>query len=446
MESARALWDKALGELQIQISKANYTTWLKNSQGVSYQNNIFLVGVSNAFTAEWLSQRLYSLVRKTLTDIIGQDVDVQFIVHNQDRLQTKPLVQANQTDGGTSTKIKLERFNARYTFDNFIVGDHNRLAYAAALEVAEHPGLSYNPLFIHSSTGQGKTHLLHSIGHIATNNGFQVAYISAERFTNEFVLAAGEKKIEAFRTKFRNIHILLFDDIQFIIGKKQTLQCFFHIFNELYNNNLQIIITADTPPQDMALSSKLRSRLEWGLVVPIQSPDLKTRLSILRAKSESMMMPMSEDALHNIASKLQENARQLEGALTYLNAQAKLSGIDVSSQIIDDLLTSTPNKNDPRLIIQIVAEYFSLLPEDLIEKRRDRKVTAARQIAMYLIREENNCSFAEIGKALGHRNHATILHGYEKIASEMNVNHTLYSQILEIKEEINTAKASKKLH
>ena len=444
MESAKEIWERALGELQIQVSRANYTTWLSNSQGISYQDNIFVVGVPNIFVAEWLSQRLCSLVRNTLANIIDKDIDIQFVVHNQDQLQASSLAHANQTDGGTSSKVKRHKLNPRYTFDNFVVGDCNRLAYAAAAEVAENPGHIYNPLFIHSSTGQGKTHLLHAIGHIATSNGFPVAYISAEQFTSEFVLAVRQRQVEDFRGKFRNIHIFLFDDIQFLANKKQTMQCFFHIFNELYSNNHQIVITSDRSPKDMAmLSNKLRSRLEWGLVASIQPPDFETRLSILRAKAEATLTPRLEEALQIIAEKIYGNVRQIEGALAYLTAQAKLSGAEIRPQVVNKLLTGITNNQDTRVIIQTVADYFDLPVEELTSKKRDRKVALARQIAMYLMREENNYSFTQIGKELGNRNHATVLHGYEKIASEMNINYKLHAQVLEIKEKLTLHKNSR---
>jgi len=439
LESAKEIWQSALGKLQIQVSKANYTTWLSSSQGLSCQDNIFVVSVPNVFVAEWLSKRLYPLVRKTLVDIMGKDVDVQFEIHNREQLSASPV--ANQTDGGTSSKATKYKFNPRYTFDNFVVSDSNRLAYAAAVEVAENPGSSYNPLLIHSSTGQGKTHLLHAIGHLTTNNGLQAAYITAEQFANEFVLAVRENQVDKFRSKFRDIHIFLFDDVHFLIDKKQTLQCFFHTFNELYNNNHQIVITADRAPQDMhPLSSKLESRLEGGLVVDIQPPDLETRLNILRAKAEAMMTPELEGVLHIIAEKVCENVRQLEGALIYLTAQAKLSGTKITPETINKLLTSTTRKQDIKLLLRTVADYFSLSAEELINKKRDRKTTLARHVAIYLMREGHNCSLTEIGKELGGRNHATILHGYEKIASELNINPNLSNQIAEIKEKINSQK------
>ena len=446
MDSAKEIWERALGELQIQVSKANYITWLKNSQGISYKDIIFVVSVPSIFVAEWLSKRLYSLVRKTLANIIGEDVDVQFVVHGQDELQT-PLACASQADGGTSSKARWSRVNPRYTFDTFVAGDCNRLAYAAAVEVTEKPGHSYNPLFIHGSTGQGKTHLLHAIGQAATRHGLQVAYTSAEQFTNEFVLAVRQRQVQDFRSKFRNIDILLFDDIQFLADKKQTLQCFFYIFNELYSNNHQIVITADCSPGEMAsFSSKLRSRFECGLVAIIEPPDFETRLSILRAKAEAVMTPELEEALQIIVSKIHDNVRQLEGALAYLTAQAKLSGTNITTQMVNGLLTGTTNNQDTRLILRAVAEYFDISVADLTSKKRDRRVALPRQIAMYIMREENNYSFTEIGKKLGNRNRATALHGYEKISREMNVDNSLHNQISKIKEEINSDKVSRGTH
>jgi len=445
LESAKEIWQSALGKLQIQVSKANYTTWLSDSQGLSCQDSTFVVGVPNVFVAEWLSKRLYPLVRKTLVDITGKDVDVRFEIHNREQLSASPL--ANQTDGGTSSKATQYRFNPKYTFDNFVVSDSNRLAYAAAVEVAENPGSSYNPLFIHSSTGQGKTHLLHAIGHLTTNNGLQAAYITAEQFANEFVLAVREKQVDKFRSKFRNIHIFLFDDVHFLIDKKQTLQCFFHTFNELYSNNRQIVITADCAPQDMQpLSSKLKSRLEGGLIADLQPPDFETRLNILRVKAATIMTSELEGVLHIIAEKVCENVRQLEGALVYLTAQAKLSGTKITPETINKLLTNTTPKQDIKLLLRTVADHFGIPAEELINKKRDRKTTLARHVAIYLMREGYNCSLAEIGKELGGRNHATILHGYEKIANELSNNPNLSIQVSEIKKQLNSQKGYKKAY
>jgi chromosomal replication initiator protein len=445
LESARDIWQSALGKLQIQISKANYSTWLRDSQGLNCRDDVFVVGVPNVFVAEWLSKRLYPLVRKTLVDITGKDTDVRFEVYNNEQPATSTLV--TQTDGGTSSKAAQHRFNPKYTFDSFVVSDTNRLAYAAAVEVAENPGSSYNPLFIHSTTGQGKTHLLHAIGHLTTNNGLQAAYVTAEQFANDFVLAVREKQVDKFRSRFRNIHVFLFDDVHFLLDKKQTLQCFFNTFNELYSNNRQIVITADCAPQNMhPLSSKLKSRLEGGLVVDLQPPDFETRLNILRAKAEKLMISEPEGVLSVIAEKVCENVRQLEGALVYLTAQAKLSGADISPETVNKLLTSMASKQDIKQLLRTVADYFAIPVEELSNKRRDKRTTLARHVAVYLLREGYNCSLSEIGKELGGRNHATILHGYEKIASALSTNPHLRDQVAEIRERLSFEPGYNKTH
>jgi len=435
LESARDIWQSALGKLQIQVSKANYTTWLGDSQGLGCHDNVFVVGVPNIFVAEWLSKRLYPLVRKTLVDITGKDVDVRFEVCNREQPPVSPLFA--QTDGGTSSKATRYRFNPKYTFDNFVVSDSNRLAYAAAVEVAENPGAAYNPLLIHSATGQGKTHLLHAIGHLTTNNGLQAAYVAAEQFANDFVLAVREKQVDKFRTRFRNIHVFLFDDVHFLLDKRQTLQCFFHTFNELYSNNRQIVITGDCAPQNMhPLSSKLKSRLEGGLVVDLRPPDFETRLSILRAKADELMSSELEGVLSIVAEKVCENVRQLEGALVYLTAQAKLSGAEITPQTVNKLLTGMTTKQDIKQLLWTVSDYFGIPPEELTNKRRDKKTALARHVAIYLLREGYSCSLSEIGKELGNRNHATVLHGYEKIVSTLSTNPHLSDQIAEIRERL----------
>lgn len=435
LQSAKEIWKRVLGQLQLEVSEANYATWLSDSQGLSYENDVFVVAVPTVFVTEWLSRRLYPLIRKTLIETIGKDVDVQFRVYDRQQPSTSPV--AHQTDGGISTKAMQYRFNPRYTFDNLVVGDFNRLAYAAAVEVAENPGTSYNPLFIHSSTGQGKTHLLHAIGHLTMKNGLRAAYATAEQFANEFVAALRENQVDKFRSKFRNIHVLLFDDLHFLIDKKQILQCFFHTFNELYSNNGQIVITADCAPRDMQLlSNKLRSRLEGGLIIDIQQPDLQARVDILRAKTEKSMAHQFEEVLHLVAEKVCGNVRQLEGALVYLTAQAKLTGTKPTPQTINNLLTGTNCKQDIRMLLQTVSDHFDVSIENLVGKKRDRKTAMARHMAIYLIREERNRSLAEIGRELGGRSHTTVLHGYEKIAGELKTSAQLAGEMAKLREKI----------
>lgn len=443
MESARDIWQRVLGELQVQVSKANYATWLRNSRGVSCQEHTFIVGVPSAFVAEWLTTRLHSLIRKTLTQVLGRDTDVQFTVSNQDQLHAKPVPQATPTDGGTSTRVRAGRCHSKHTFDTFVVGDTNRLAYAAALDVAENAGQSYNPLFIYGDTGLGKTHLLHAIARRAAENGLQATYIGAEHFTNEFVLAVKQRQIEQFRSRFQPIDILLFDDIQFIANKRRTQQSFFHIFNELHNDGRQIVIAADRPPQDIELlSKKLRSRLECGLTTSIQPPNLETRLAILRAKADESSVTISAETLGLLANRVTGNPRQLEGALIYLTAQARLAGEELTVQAVNRLLTGITGNHDKQLTIQCIADYFNLPVEQLTGKRRDRRTAVARQIAMFLLRQEGNYSFSEIGRELGNRNHATVVYGCQKISSEIRVDSKLSHQISEITDRIKQDRAS----
>ena len=435
MESAKDIWERALGELQIQVSKANYTTWLRDSQGISCQDNLFSVGVPNTFIAEWLSKRFSPLARKTLIEIIGRNVDIQFVVHQGEGVIPSPIASI-QNDGGTSTKTRTNTFNPKYTFDNFIVGNCNRLACTAALETVRNPGKDYNPLFIYSDAGQGKTHLLHAIGHEAVHNGLRVAYTSGEQFTSEFVSAVRQKQVEHFRSKFRDIHMFLFDDIQFINDKKQTLQSFLNTFNELHNNGCQIVITAECSPKDMTLlSNRMKSRFEGGLVASLQAPDFETCLLILKAKVGAKMTTELDQALRLIAERIYESVRQVEGTLAYLIAQVKLAGTTLTPQTVHRLLTSPSNKPG-KSTLQLVANYFNLSVEDLIGKKRDRTAALARQVAMYLLREHSSYSFVEIGKTLGNRSHATALHGYKKIASELAINPTLCEQVLEIRGKI----------
>ena len=439
---AKETWEKALGELQLQVSKTNYTTWLKDSQGVRWltdENEVFVVGVPDTFVAEWLSKRFHSLVKKTLAVITGRDIEVQFTVCPP-ALSPGPLAAGLESDGGTSTRTRKYKLNPKYTFDKFIVGDCNRLAFAAAEEVSKNPACVYNPLIIHSDNGQGKTHLLHAIGHASTRKGLKVAYSGADEFTSEFVLALKRNDLEQLQGKFTPINVFLFDDFQLLDRKKQTQQFFFHTFNELYNNNCQVVIAADRLPKEMHLiSNRLKTHLEWGLVAQIQPPDFETRLAILRAKSQEKSLPIAEEILRVIAQRIQDNVCHLEGALTYLDARTKLTGLELTPQIVNKLLTSNNSIDDRKVILQITASYFDCSVEQLIGQKRDRETTLARHIAMYLMREEGNYSFAEISRALGNKNHATVIHGYKKISGELKDNSRLRKQITEIKQKIDNS-------
>ncbi len=447
MRLAQEIWEAALGELQLQVNKPNYDTWLKDTTGISYQDDLFVVGAPNAFIAEWLRNRLHSLIKRTLTSITGKNVDVNFAIQTADQTDTH-LVPAWQADGGTSSKLKEStkppKLNPKYTFDTFTTGESNRLAYAAALEVAEEPGHSYNPLFIYGDTGVGKTHLLHAIGHVTKANGLQTLYISAERFTNEFVIAIKNDKGEDFHRKFRSVDVLLLDDIQFLSGKAQTQECLFHTFNDLYDNSCQIVVSSDLPPKAIpSFTKKLKSRLEWGLVANIQSPDLEVCLTILNTKAKRLKIPISPEVLQFLATQFQHNVRELEGALNRVITYARLSSAKLDIHLATQALADIVAKDDqqeailtPTLIIDTVANHYAVTSEALIGKRRDKKTALARQVTMYLLREQNHCGLAEIGKILGSRDHTTILHGHQKIATEININPELSESIEEIRRQL----------
>ena len=447
LRPAQEIWEAALGELQVQVSKPNYNTWLKDTTGVSYQDNLLVIGAPNAFVIEGLKKSLLPLIAKTLASITSRDITVQFVITDTDQEALRSdLAHACQTDGGTSLKTRRATtptgLNTKYTFDSFIVGEPNRLAYASALSVAENPRCAYNPLFVYGATGVGKTHLLHALGHITSTSGRSTLYVSAEQFTNEFIIAIKNGKTEDFRNKFRNINVLLIDDIQFLGGKVQTQECFFHTFDDLYHNDCQMVITSDRAPRAMAsLESRLRSRFEWGLCTNILAPDLETRLNILGSKTKELKVSVSPEVLEFIAMQFKNNARELEGALNRVVTYARLTGTDLdkstAAQALADIIPKTKRNNiAPGLIIDSVTSYFDLTREALTGKRRDHKTAMARQVAIYLMREEGNCRLAEIGKELGNRDHTTILHGYRRIAEEIGINPQLYELVDEIRQRV----------
>ena len=441
--SAREIWDAALGELQVQVNKANYRTWLEKTVGLSYQEKEFIVGVPNAFVAEYLDKNQRSLIEKTLVGLIKQDFNVIF--HVNGRHQDSPSSYVAREETPLAVQATSPIFNPKYTFDSFIVGNNNRLAYTAALNVAQKPGLTFNPLFIYASPGLGKTHLLHAIGHAALASNINVLYVSAEQFTNEFVNAIRERKTEDFHNKYRSVHMLLIDDIHFIVGKEQTEESFLHTFDELHNANRQIAITSDRPPKSLPLlDNRLRSRFEWGLIADIQPPDFETRLAILRTKVIQMGTSIASEVLELIASRPLLNIRQLEGALNRVVAFARLvkapPTLQLAALALEDIALKQPESASvtPSLIIEAVAKAFNLATSDLKSKKRDKETTLARHLAMYLIREETNRSLAQIGLELGGKDHATVSHAYEKIASSIESSPYLRRLIHDIRQEIHS--------
>ena len=440
---AADIWQAALEELQVKVSPANYQTWLKNTVGLNYFDNCFTVGVPSSFVTESLEKRLHPLIEKTLTGITGKPLKVQFQVHlgNGDE-ELAPPVPSSPSSPNYKQRTGAPKLNRRYTFSSFIVGSSNRLAHAAALGVAENPGNSYNPLFVYSGVGLGKTHLLHAIGWVALKSCPRVMYVTAEQFTNEFISAIRERRSEDFRNKYRSADVLLLDDIQFIAGKEQTQEGLFHTFNDLHTNNSQIVISCDRPPKSLTLlEDRLRSRFEWGLIVDMQPPDIETRIAILQTKAEDQKSSVPPEVLEFIARRIQKNIRELEGALNRVLAYARLTKapltVELATQALAEI-TSDAHKRTltPVAIMNTVAQFFALPAETLQGKRRDKPSSQARQIVMYLLREELQCSWTQIGRELGNRDHSTILHGYHKISDEINSDHGLRRDVLEIRETL----------
>ena len=439
--SAQEIWEAALGELQLQVNKPNYQTWLGKTVGLSYQDNQFVIGAPNTFIAEYLDKNQRSLIEKTLIRLTHPEIKVLFQVDG--RYQNSPSSHSVQEEVPLTEQTSPPRFNPKYTFDSFIVGRCNGLAHAAALEVAKSPGGSHNPLFIYGRVGLGKTHLLHAIGNVALVSNIKVLYVSAEQFTNEFINAVREKKTREFRNKYRSVDMLLIDDIHFISGKEQTEESFFHTFNELHNTNRQIALTSDCLPKSMPLlEERLRSRFEWGLIAGIQPPDFETRLAILGAKTKQKGVNVTSDVLEFIAHREQQSIRELEGSLNRVVAYAKLVRASITpelaTQALEDIASKNP-KDAPvslNLIIEVVANSFQIIPLQLKERKGDKETILARQVAMYLIRQETNYSLAEIGQELGGRRPSTVIHAYEKIAHNIDASPYLRRKILDLQQRI----------
>lgn len=431
---APEVWETALGQLQLEVSKANFNTWLSKTVGIECQDKRFVVGVPNTFIAEYLEKNQRSLIEKALTGILRDDVKVEFRVAAS---AEKPFLK----------RTNLPLFNPRYTFDTFVVGNSNNLAYAAAAKVVENPGLSFNPLFLHGGPGLGKTHLLHAIGNQAAINHLAVLYVSAEQYTNELVTAIREKATDDFRNKFRNVDMLLVDDIQFLAGKEQTEENFFYTFNELHSHNRQIVVASDQPPKSISLmKERLRSRLEWGLVADLRSPDFDTRLGILRSKAERDGITVNHDILEFIALQVKDNVRALEGSLNRVAAYSKLMSTtittDIAARALEDIASKEPQLAPitTGLIAEIVAGVFRLTLSDIRGRKRDETTVLARQVCMYLMRQETECSLSEIGRALGDRSPATISYAYEKIAGAINNDPHFKRQVFNIQQKIYSAR------
>ena len=439
MDASQA-WQAVLGQLQLEMAKATYDTWVKDARFVAFEDGSYIIGVQNAYARDWLDSRLTSTVSRLLTGMMNRTVEVRFVVwQEKEEKPADPPIQDEIL--ATPSKPQFNQFlNPRYNFNNFVVGASNRLAHAASLAVSENPARAYNPLFLYGGVGLGKTHLLHAIGIACNQANLEVLYVSSEEFTNDLINAIRSHQTQAFREKYRYIDVLLIDDIQFIAGKESTQEEFFHTFNTLHGQNKQIVISSDRSPKAMStLEERLRSRFEWGLIADIQPPDLETRLAILRSNIERTGRRVPPEILEAIAQRLQSNIRELEGALNRIVAYADLRGIPLTVDLVDSALADLlPQRRDldPSRIIEMVADAFNITVDQILERNRSRQVALPRQIAMYLLREEAQISLPQIGEAMGGRDHTTVMYACDKIADLIEQDDRLRRQVVDIRDQL----------
>ena len=454
LETLKEKWDEILNYLKVEheISDVSFNTWLLPLQiySVEQPGNIVKIIVPDANFLGYIKKKYSFLLTIAIEEITSIKCDVDFIVKYQIKeasSKNNQLINSNQNTVSPAT-LQNANLNPKYTFDTFVVGANNNLAHAASLAVAESPGEIYNPLFIYGGVGLGKTHLMHSIANFILKNNPQakILYVTSEKFTNELIDAIRNKNnisTTEFREKYRNNDVLLIDDIQFIIGKESTQEEFFHTFNALHESKKQIIISSDKPPKEIeTLEERLRSRFEWGLTVDIQSPDYETRMAILRKKEELEGYNIDNEVIKYIATNIKSNIRELEGALTKIVALSKLDNnkeinIALAEEALKDIISPGDAKEvTPEFIIQVVSDHFNLTPLDITSQRRNKEIVYPRQIVMYLCRNMTDTGLQNIGKALGGRDHTTILHGIEKITADLAANPTLRNTIDILKKKI----------
>ena len=439
------IWQQVLSVIQTKLSKPSFDTWFKSTKASFKNDDEVIITAPNVFSAEWLQSRYTKLVAATLEEYLGRPVDVKFTVEDarssEQAASTYPPMPAVKT---SSVDENVSMLNPKYTFDTFVIGAGNRFAHAASLAVAEAPAKAYNPFFLYGGVGLGKTHLMHAIGHYILENNphMKVLYISSEKFTNEFINSIRDNKQESFRNKYRNIDVLLIDDIQFLAGKEGTQEEFFHTFNALHEEHKQIVISSDRPPKEIpTLEERLRSRFEWGLITDIQPPDLETRIAILRKKAKAENLDIPNEAMVYIANMIDTNIRELEGALIRVVAYSSLTNQDITAQLAAEALKDILPSGRKRVITiqdiqQRVGEYYGLKLEDFKARKRTKAVAFPRQIAMYLARELTDYSLPKIGDAFGGRDHTTVIHAHEKISQQLKVDQELYKIIHHLTEKI----------
>lgn len=440
-----AIWQAALENLATRLHKASFETWLEKTKPVTMYENTLIVTAVDEFTRSWVERNYSDQIRAALREVSGLDLQIKFVIPQAvDETEIIPPSLPPSEDKQVEENGFSTYLNPKYTFDTFVIGSGNRFAHAASLAVAEAPARAYNPLFIYGGVGLGKTHLMHAIGHFVMqqNPGARIVYITFEKFLNEFIQSIQKTKTNEFRNRYRNVDILLVDDIQFITGAEKTQEEFFHTFNHLHSSSKQIIISSDRPPKEIAtLEDRLRSRFEWGLITDIQPPDYETRIAILRKKALTEKLSVPDDVIFYIANKINSNIRELEGALirvvAYSNLTNKKISVEVASEILKDLFPDAKTKIITiDHIQQIVARYFDLKVDDLKAKKRTQQVAFPRQIAMYLSRELTDSSLPKIGDSFGGRDHTTVLHANDKITQAIINNPSTDNMVKELIKQI----------
>lgn len=441
------LWEKTLNIIKGEMSEVSFNTWIKSCEPISISSNTIKISVPNSFTQDILDKRYKDLVANSIKAICSKLYEVEFLIASDLQTDETAISAVNETKQQNVITVNDEMsttLNPKYTFDSFVIGNSNRFAHAASLAVAESPAKAYNPLFIYGGVGLGKTHLMHAIGHyiLQNNPNAKVVYVSSEKFTNELINSIRDDKNEEFRTKYRNVDILLIDDIQFIAGKERTQEEFFHTFNALHDANKQIILSSDRPPKEIpTLEDRLRSRFEWGLIADIQIPDFETRMAILKKKADVEKLNVANEVMVYIATKIKSNIRELEGALIRIVAYSSLTNreitVELASEALKDIISKKQGKNITIHLIQdIVSSYFNLRIDDLKSQRRTRNVAYPRQIAMYLSRKLTDMSLPKIGEEFGGRDHTTVIHAYEKISENLNKDESLQHTIEDITKKL----------
>ena len=444
-QAASHIWHSTLVALHDKVLRPSYDTWLRDTTGLFVDDSTLYVGAPNAFAVEWLEKRIYSVIEEAVETVADKPLEIRFQVAQREQPEPSSAAGGEVQHGAGGALLTAHDgigLNPRLNFESFVVGKSNELAQAAARAVARGPGSTFNPLMIYSSVGLGKTHLVHAIGHVANASGLNVLYGTAERFTNEFIQSIQRGQTEDFRQKYRQVDVLLIDDIQFIAGKGQSQEAFFHTFNELHTANRQIVVTSDRPPKALTLiEDRLRSRFEGGLLVDIKPPALETRMAILHSKLEELGTYIPADVLEFIARRVYKNVRELEGSLNRVLAYAGLLNLpvtaDMAAQVLADILLETRRHAvAPEQVISTVASFYEIDLQTLTGRRRDKHTALARQVAMYLLKEEAQRSLSEIGRLLGGKDHTTVIHGCSKIAQEMESNNQLRADVLALQERL----------